>query len=107
MVKIGLDKIGALFDRVGKSRATQILKFVKTQDSLVEALNTTIGTELLTDGLNRAAVLLDQIALGEVSEEEMAVIRAEYKALRGILDVWAARIVRFNSTLDNIENGGK
>lgn len=107
MVKIGLDKIDALFDRVGKTRATQILKFVKTQDSLVEALNTTIGTELLTDGLNRAAILLDQIVLGTVKEEELVAIRAEYKALRGILDTWAKRIARFHSTLDGIENGGK
>lgn len=98
MVKIGIDKIAALLDRVGKTRGEQILKFIRKQDKLVDALDSKAGTEILEEAITRLGCLLTRISDSTATDNE----KAEYQALRGIVDKWATRITRYQKYLNDI-----
>jgi len=101
VVKLGVDKIAAMFKKVGKTRGEQVLKFIRKSDKLAEALDSKVGTEILEEAIARLSYLLTRISDETATDKE----KAEYQALRGIVDKWAHKITYLQKTLK--EYGGK
>jgi hypothetical protein len=89
---ITVEQLAAMLKRKGGSRTLSVLGHFQP---FVDAINSTIGKELLQDAINIHDALLTKVAeLNATPEETM-----EYKAIRKIIYSWSERIARYEKSL--------
>lgn len=71
------------------------------QSKFANALATEIGTLLLKDAVDRSEFLLSKIIDEKATEQE----KAEFRALKGILDRWADRVDVYLKNLEKVAKG--
>jgi len=95
---LDLEKVERFLFKAGK-RGAQLLSVLSKQQSFIRAIESEIGRELLKDALSITEGLLEKIIGEEASEAE----RAEYRALKKILIIWAQRIETYQHNLEKIK----
>jgi hypothetical protein len=88
------EQLAVYLRKTGKN-GSKTLSVLGHFQPFVDAFNTEIGKELLTDAINIHEMLLQKIAdLTATPEETM-----EYKAIRRIIMAWSERIVRHEKAM--------
>ncbi len=96
--KLDVEKVKKLYDKVGKDRFEKFISMLGKQSKLSEALNSQIGKELLNEAVNRSEALLIKI----INEEATEVERADFRALKTILNNWAGKIATYIENLNRV-----
>lgn len=92
-------KAAKLLSKVGEKRFQDILKAIKLHSGLVDALETSVGKEILDESVKRMEELLKKIIEEEATSED----KAEFRVLRKIADKWAHKINRYQKLRSEIE----
>jgi len=86
--KVDIQKLSDLIATMGKVRSKRFLSTLKKESKIYSALSTEVGQTLLASAMSRIEDLLNKIAMDESTEEE----RAEYRALKKIVEKWAIEL---------------
>lgn len=95
--RIDLEKIQHLLEKTGKHGA-QLLSVLGKQAAFQRAIESEVGQQLLKDALAQAEQLLEKI----VSDTATDTDRADFRAFRGILLAWGARIDAYRINLEKV-----
>lgn len=96
-------KVTEILKRYGHKRGQLILLDLARKDRFVEALDTEVGKELLSDAIDRLDFLLSKIIHEESTERD----RAEYRVLKQIVEKWGNRVESYLETINKINGGVK
>lgn len=96
--RLDLEKVKELYDRIGRDRFEKYISRLGKQSKLYTALESSIGQELLKEAINRSEALLLKIINEDASEVE----RADFRALKTILNDWAGKIARYIENLNRV-----
>jgi len=86
-------------NKVGQPRANKLFSILGKNREFVNALSTTIGTELMKEVVNQMEVLLEKIIEVKATPEELA----EYRVLQKISLNWIKRINTYLRGLKDIK----
>lgn len=98
MSNIGIKEVQELFKKVGERRGNLYLSILKKNNSLIEALTTDVGREILKDSVKRTDHLLLKIVEEKATEED----KAEFRVLKRTLETWAVKVNQYEQTLKNV-----
>jgi len=81
-------------------KAARVVEILAKKEKFKAAIETDVGKEIMIDAINRMEELLEKV----LDEKETPQEKAEFRALRGIVDKWQGKLADYSKALYQIAN---